>query len=172
MVFIKIYILYNKVLSSSKVRGQHTVAAERTPMREAHCSRAGRGSPRMSWCTTSGARWPYRALSGAEAGGESVVMGGRRGGGSRVGGARCGASAAVSVPEAGGENVLVGGPAAGANGALAAAASVRCEQCEKRSSWPFAGRVSQASRRTWVLASTKACLGPGTLPARDPSRSL
>jgi hypothetical protein len=45
------------------------------------------------------------------------------------------------------------------------------KQCEKGSSWPFAGRVSQASR-TWVLASTKACPGPGTLPTRDPSRSL
>jgi hypothetical protein len=43
----------------------------------------------------------------------------------------------------------------------------RCERCKNGSSWPFIGRGSRTSRRTWartwVLASTRANLGPGHL---------
>jgi hypothetical protein len=75
-----------------------------------------------------------------------------------------GASAAASA-EAGDENVVVGGARGGCE--CGAAASVRCERC-KKGSWPFVGRGLQASRRTWVLALTRASPGPGTLPRSRP----
>jgi hypothetical protein len=140
------------------------------------------GGARRRGCASRG----VRVVGGARRGGstsqgERVVEGARRGGcASRgvhvVGGARRDGRCALRC-ECGGECARGGrGEFAGGKGPRRVRMwlwlqSVRCEH-EKESSWPFAGHVSQASRRTWVLASTKACPGPGTLPVRDPSRSL
>jgi hypothetical protein len=133
-------------------RGGHTAPC-RVPRRV--------GSASRGVCVVEGAR-----RGGCASWREHIAGGGRRDG---RGALQCECSGECAR---GGRGEFPGGKGrGGCECGCGWAASIRCEH-EKESSWPFAGHVSQASRRTWILASTKACPGPGTLPARDPSRSL